>query len=255
MQTDPVQLFIQAWKTMTERLPSPLYEVRENFTCCLTDTPNMFYNLWIQSKPCTTRDSFDGLLGAAGARSKEHAHPTGGIICPQWCPADWEHQIKAYGLANLVPMISMETDELLPPRRPSAELDILRVIDDKGARELAVLNAHAYHMPVELFDCISTKEFWPSDSCAFVGYLDGQPVSCAAALPVLGTVYIALVATTEEARGKGFAETVMRQAIATGQQIMGTNRTTLHASLLGHPVYEAMGYSSSTHLTLIGPES
>ncbi|MBT0585424.1 GNAT family N-acetyltransferase [Alteromonas oceanisediminis] len=195
------------------------------------------------------------MLTAADARGREHAHPIGGIICPTWCPAEWEQLIRHHGLAALVPMISMEADELLPPRRPLAELEILRVNDDKSARDLAVLNAHAYHMPVELFDCISKKTFWSNDSYAFVGYINGQPVSCAAALHVMGTVYIALVATSEDARGKGYAETVMRKAISVGQKMMGTERTTLHASMMGQPLYEAMGYSSSVHLTLIGPES
>lgn len=71
MQTDPVQLFIQAWKKMTERLPSPQYEVSDTFSCCLSDTPNLFYKLWIQNKPCTTHDSFDAMLAAADARSGE----------------------------------------------------------------------------------------------------------------------------------------------------------------------------------------
>ena len=64
----------------------------------------------------------------------------------------------------------------------------------------------------------------------------------AAAFPVNGTVYIALVATLPEEQGKGYAETVMRQAVAQGQEAMGTKRTTLHASDMGLPVYRRMGY-------------
>jgi ribosomal protein S18 acetylase RimI-like enzyme len=120
-------------------------------------------------------------------------------------------------------------------------------------RDLAELNAQAYHMPAEAFECIANMRLWHPDSYAYVGYLDGKPVSCAAALPVAGTVYIALVATLPEAQGKGYAETVMRQAVTQGQQAMGTKRTTLHASEMGFPVYRAMGYSTGPRLVLLGP--
>jgi GNAT superfamily N-acetyltransferase len=134
-----------------------------------------------------------------------------------------------------------------------AELDIVRVTSDALARDLATLNAHAYHMPVDGFECISNMRLWHSDSYGYVGYLDGKPVSCAAVFPVLGTVYVALVATSPEARGKGYAERVMRYAVTQGQQAMGTNHTTLHATDMGLPVYRAMGYIPGPRLLFLGP--
>jgi GNAT superfamily N-acetyltransferase len=116
------------------------------------------------------------------------------------------------------------------------------VVDDKGARDLAILNARAYGMPLEQRECVSGMHFWPSDRIAFVGYRGETPVSSAAALPVNSTVYIALVATAPEQQGNGYAEMVMRRAVAEGQHAMGVKRTTLHASMMGHPLYEAMGY-------------
>ena len=92
-------------------------------------------------------------------------------------------------------MTGMEGDELLPPRRLPAKLEIRRVADDATARDLAELNAHAFHMSPDLFESIANMRLWHADSYAYVGYLDRQPVSCAAALPVAATVYIALVAT------------------------------------------------------------
>ena len=79
----------------------------------------------------------------------------------------------------------------------------------------------------------------------------GEPVTSAAALPVDGTVYIALVATMPDAHGKGYAEAVMRQAIRPGQQAMGVTRTTLHATDMGRPVYQAMGYAPSARFAVL----
>ena len=102
----------------------------------------------------------------------------------------------------VVSIIGMETDRLLEPRRPPADLNIRRVVDDKGARDLAVLTARAYGMPSELWDCASGMHFWPADCFAFVGYVGETPVT-SAALPVGGTVYIALVATAPNSKVKG----------------------------------------------------
>ena len=137
------------------------------------------------------------------------------------------------GLAPWFRMTGMEADELLPPRHLLPHLDVRRVVDDAMARHLAELNALAYSMAPDSFDCLANIRLWHADSCAYVGYLGGHPVSCAAAFPVNGTVYVALVATLPEEQGKGYAETVMRQAVIQGQRAMGTTRTALHASDMG----------------------
>jgi GNAT superfamily N-acetyltransferase len=157
------------------------------------------------------------------------------------------------GLVEMMGMSGMEGGELLPPRRPPANVVIRRVTDDAGARDLAQLNAVAYQVPGELFECMSNMGFWHDDSLAYVGYVDGKPVSTASALPVAGTVYIALVATRPEEQGKGYADTVMRYAVTQGQQAMGVTRTTLHATDMGQPVYRAMGYTAGPRLILFAP--
>ena len=114
-----------------------------------------------------------------------------------------------------------------------------------------MINAHAYGMPPELFECVCNMHLWHDDSLAFVGYADGRAVTSAAALPVDGTVYIALVATMPDAHGKGYAEAVMRQAITAGQQSMGVARATLHATDMGRPVYQAMGFAPSARFAVL----
>ncbi len=55
----------------------------------------------------------------------------------------------------MVPLTGMEADELLPPRHPLPNLDVRLVVNDAMARKLAELNALAYHMPADAFDCIA----------------------------------------------------------------------------------------------------
>jgi GNAT superfamily N-acetyltransferase len=151
-------------------------------------------------------------------------------------------------------MTGMEADELLPPWHPLANLDVRLVVDDAMARDLAELNAPAYRMPADAFDCLANMRLWHANSYAYVGYLGDHPVSCAAAFPVNGTVYIALVATLPEEQRKGYAETVMRQAVIQGQQAMRTTRTTLHSSDMGAQVYRGMGFRPGPKMVILGPK-
>ena len=84
-------------------------------------------------------------------------------------------------LAVMIPMTGMDGAELLLPRRHLAQLEILRAANDAMARDLAELNAHAYQMPADAFECISNMRLWYA---GYVGYLDGTPVSCPPTLPV-----------------------------------------------------------------------
>ncbi len=253
MRTDPVQLFINAWRQMTGRLPSPRFEETGGVACCFSDVPNLFFNLWVQAKATNTSDELETLLAIARAKANTSNNPVGGIMREDWLPAGWEALAPKYGFAPVLSMTGMEAEDLAPPRRPPAKVEIIRVADDVGARDLAALNAAAYKMPMELFECISTSAFWPADCYAYVGYVDGKPVSSSAALPVDNTVYIALVATAPSEQGKGYAETVMRHAVVQGQTAMRVKRTTLHATDMGRPIYSAMGYASGPRMLLVGP--
>jgi GNAT superfamily N-acetyltransferase len=251
--SDTVQLFIEAWKAMVGRLPSPRIEEADGVATCFGNVPLVFLNLSIVDRPAASADDLRALLKTSAGRAGACEHPSGVVLCEDWLPAGWEQVTAEAGLAEMMGMTGMEGGKLLPPRRPQANVEIRRAIDDAGARDLAQLNAVAYHVPGELFECISGINFWHDDSLAYVGYVDGKPVSTASVLPVAGTVYVALVATLPEEQGKGYAETVMRHAVTQGQQAMGVMRTTLHATDMGQPVYRAMGYTPGPRLILFAP--
>jgi len=147
----------------------------------------------------------------------------------------------------------MAADRLLPPRRALPELAFRRVSDETTARDLAMINAQAYGIPAELFECMCNLHLWHADSYGYVGYADGKALTSAAAFPVAGTMYIAFVATVPEAHGKGYAESVMRHSIEQAGSAMGALRMTLHASDMGRPVYQAMGFEPGARVMLLAP--
>jgi GNAT superfamily N-acetyltransferase len=250
---DTVRLAADAWKIMVERLPAAKVQEADGIASCIGNVPLFFLNASIFLRPAATLDDLRTLLDTEARLASSCNHPRGVIIREDWVPQGWEDLMKQAGFTPVQPMTDMEAFELLPPLRPPADLDIRRVANDGMARDLATINAEAYDVPKELFECICNMHLWQPDSYGFVGYVDGKPVSCAAAFPVNGTVYLALVATLPEAQGKGYAATVVQHTIAQGQQAMGTLHTTLHATDKGFPIYLAMGYKPGPRIIFMGP--
>ena len=250
--SDTIRVFSDAWKVMVGRLPAPTLKEGDGVVTYFGNVPLLFFNLSVVERPAATFAELRGLLKTAGERAAMCEHPSGVVLRSDWMPAGWEAILKELGLAPLFPLTGMECDALLPPRRPPAALEIRRVADAATARDLAVVNAHAYPLPEESMGCICNMRLYQADTFGFVGYAEGKPVTSAVSFPAAGTVYIALVATEPEAQGKGYAETVMRRAVTEGRRAMGTLRTTLHASDMGMPLYRSMGYAVGPKLILVG---
>jgi GNAT superfamily N-acetyltransferase len=249
--TDAVRIFVDAWKLMVGRLPQPTIQKDDGVISCFGNVPLLLLNISIVERPAETHDDLRAFLKTAARHAATCKYPSSVLLREDWLPVGWGNVMDEVCLAPMIPLTSMEAEELLPPRRPLPDLDVRLVVNDGMAQDLARLNALAYNMPADAFDCIANMRFWHGDSQAYVGYLDGRPVSCAATFPVNGTVYIALVATLPEEQGKGYAETVMRRAVMHGQQSMGTVRTTLHASDMGLPIYLRLGYRPGPRMLIL----
>jgi ribosomal protein S18 acetylase RimI-like enzyme len=253
MKSEPMALFIEAWTQMTGTLPSPRHERADGVVTCFSDVPNLFFNLWFQDGPTSDEAAFRRMLRAGKAKGAAWHHPTGGVFRADWAPANWEAILVEEGLAIAVPMLGMEATTIVPPAHSAAEIEIRQVTDDATAHDAAMLNAHAYHMPEDEFECVGGMHFWPADSRAFVGYVDGEPVTTAAARSVGGTVYIAMVATEPGLQGQGYAATVMRHAMDEGMKAMGRDTLTLHATMDGQKTYAKMGFVAGPATPLVVP--
>jgi ribosomal protein S18 acetylase RimI-like enzyme len=56
------------------------------------------------------------------------------------------------------------------------------------------------------------------------------------------------VATLPEHRRRGYAEAVVRHGLAEARREWGLERTVLHATEAGHPLYQRMGYRDVTRV-------
>jgi predicted GNAT family N-acyltransferase len=70
----------------------------------------------------------------------------------------------------------------------------------------------------------------------------GDTTSGAFALPIDDALYVGWVATAKNHRGQGLAELVIRKSLEDARSETGLERTVLHATKDGQPVYARMGY-------------
>jgi hypothetical protein len=178
---ESVRLLINAWKLMVGRLPDGRIHHEDGVASCLGHVPLPFFNFSMNDRPLTDAADVRRFFENVDRATAACAHPSMIALCEDWAPADWGQVASDHGLATMMQLTGMETDQVLPPRRPAPALEIRRVADDAAARDLAVINAHAYGMPPELFECVCDMRFWHDDSIALVGYVDGRPVTSAAA--------------------------------------------------------------------------
>lgn len=152
-----------------------------------------------------------------------------------------------HGLKLSLVATGMVAERLAPPLRPLPAMDFHHAKDSRGRQDIADVNSLCYDVPLatgrEAFD---VPGIFSGDSKGYVGHRHGEAATSAAVIRVGGVAYIAMVATLPTHRQLGCAEAVMRHALAEARQAWGIERTVLHATPAGLPVYQRMGYRPVT---------
>ncbi|QRK12620.1 GNAT family N-acetyltransferase [Archangium violaceum] len=176
-------------------------------------------------------------------------------VCEDWLAPGFRSRaaelLAPYGLNPGLDTTGMVTDRLVEPVRPLPALEFRQAVDSQGRNDVADINAHSYDTPRDLVrEPLDVPAYFSGDNqgVGYVSYRDGKPASCATVLPVDGIAYVALVATMSEHRKLGCAEAVIRKALAETHRTQGLQRTTLHATPAGYPVYLRMGYRAVTRI-------
>jgi ribosomal protein S18 acetylase RimI-like enzyme len=103
-------------------------------------------------------------------------------------------------------------------------------------REMCAVLEEAFHWPAE-----PTARRMTGLEHVYLARLDGEAVSCVAALDHGGDCSIWNVGTREAARGRRLAGSLLRQALLDARE-RGCRTTSLQATQLGRPVYRRIGY-------------
>ncbi len=153
----------------------------------------------------------------------------------------------ANGLHCIADSPGMEADDLPAPRRSLPCMDYCRVGDAATRSDFSSIVSQCFHIPVSISRLIyEHEEIWQSGLEIWLGYVDQRPVCSAAVIDAAGGIGIYSVATMPLWRGKGYAEAVMRHAIADMRGRGAGGPLLLQSSPAGLDLYRRLGFRKVT---------
>lgn len=246
-----LQSFIGAWHVMASHFPHAILGQANGLATCVANIPLFFFNAFFYDQPIESIEQFDQVLQDINAEGARLEHGWLSAVCHELTVEDWQSRLAPNSLISMMDLTGMTTPALKPPTRELPELEWRAIHSEKEAADCALINAISYHMPPEGFDSLANMYLWTGSSYGLVGYLNGQPITTAAAFPVGNTIYIALVATHPDHRGKGYAEACIRKVVEAARPIMASESIDLHASEAGRPLYQTMGFEPVARFTIV----
>lgn len=172
-----------------------------------------------------------------------------------WVCEDWmdprarrraRHVFDRQGLRHSVDLPGMIAERVLPPIKRLPRLDVRRVRGGPVATDFCGIGSTCFHVPIAWFrEVFDSPAVW-EQFLAYVGYMDGEPVSTAAVVIGGGALGIYNVATLPEHQCRGYGEAVMRYALEDARNITGIEQSILQSTPAGLRLYQRMGYRAIT---------
>lgn len=244
------QQAIGAWKRFANGSPKGDVREMQGVACAFANVPLPFFNVALFAEPVADAADLDRRLASAVEYGSASGVPWMFFACREWLPpvstesadeAFERHRLhRAMALTGMV----AELSSLAPPSSDSAGLEYRRVGSRDTLLSISDMNCAAYGIPLEVGRASILDGMFGSDAFAYVGYLNGEPVTAAGTWLVDAVLYVAMVATHPDHRRRGYADAVMRHSLVEASHATGALRTVLHATEAGLPVYERMGYRS-----------
>jgi hypothetical protein len=148
------------------------------------------------------------------------------------------------GMEPLFRMPGMVAGELTAPKYAEKRLDIHEVADLEMAADISRLNAGAHGMSGEDADAMTCLNLWRAPNHGFLLYENGAAVAAGSVTFAEGVSYVGWMATQAEFRGRGYAEGILRHMDAFMKRKYGVTESVLHATEMGRPIYERLGYQA-----------
>ncbi|GIU78763.1 MAG: GNAT family acetyltransferase [Bryobacteraceae bacterium] len=153
----------------------------------------------------------------------------------------------ACGMTCIAEPPGMEIDDLPPPRRPLPALTVRTASDAQARLDFADIIGQCFYIPPALAHEVYDD---PSKWCApleiFVGYDGSRAVTCAALIEAAGAIGIYSVGTLPGWRRRGFAEAMMRHAVAEFRRRGAAGPVVLQSSPGGMELYRRLGFRRCT---------
>lgn len=235
---DTWRIFVSTWQGYAQRFPSGERPTHPEMEIAFAGIAVPLFNLaFPKGRTELSRAEFERLLGEFGKILKTRSVP--GLMFLRAGQVE-----KNSGIAEMFRMPGMVAGELLPPKRTLGEFVIREVAGTAMAEEIARLNVVSHEMELKDVAELTCAELWGGPNHGFLLYVDGVAVAGGSASFVEGVSYIGWMATLPEFRGHGYAEALVRHMDAFMRRRDGVKETVLHATEMGRPVYERMGFQA-----------
>ena len=236
MVADTRKIFVSTWQGYAQRFPSGEQLTHPGMEIAFAGIAVPLFNLaFPNSKAELSREEFEHLQGEFKKILKARGVP--GIMFLR------TGQVKTNtGIEAMFRMPGMVAGELLPPKRVLGEFVIREIAGAAMAEEIARLNVVCHEMELKDVAELNCAELWGGPNHGFLLYKEGAAVAGGSASFVAGASYIGWMATLPEHRGRGYAEALLRHMDTYMRLRYGVKETVLHATEMGRPVYERMGF-------------
>ncbi len=213
----------------------------------------MFNAVFLSAPVANTAELEERLrLAAAHFRSR-------GLRWSFWFCDDWlagpvrrvlSQQCNRANLRLSADMPGMAANRLLPVKRVLPRLDFVRVDSPRRLADFHGIGSVCFNVPMdwfkEVFDAGLPAER-PRFSC-WAGYLDGLPVTTAAAVRTGRVLGLYNVATAPGYRKRGFGEAITRHLVEAGEATEALEGVVLQSTSHGFALYERLGFRPVTRI-------
>jgi ribosomal protein S18 acetylase RimI-like enzyme len=212
------------------------------------------FNSAFLSAPVLSESQLDMRIAQAAVHFAARGQRWSYWICQGWLDTRARRRLQSVlrkrNLYQAVELPGMLAEEILPPLRPLPSIDVRRVCDGPVKDAFCAIGSTCFNVPLAWFcEVFDGPGVW-KDFAAYVGYIDGEPVSTAATVLGGGVIGVYNVATLHAYRRAGYGEAVMRHAVEQTRRRHGLSRTILQSTPQGFELYQRMGYRNVTRVAV-----
>lgn len=159
--------------------------------------------------------------------------------------------LAARGFKPMMEAPGMVADEIAPPSGRLAALDCVRVDARKSRLDFSQVMSAAFLVPEAMAQDVYGGEWlWQGPMAGWVGYVRSQPVTTACIVPGGEALGLYAVATHPRHQRKGYAEALMRHAIAEAAAATGYRTLVLQSTTAGYRLYVRLGFRQSARFAV-----
>ncbi len=209
------------------------------------------FNAAMLTAPATTARELEDRLRAAATWFQDRGLPWSVWLCEDWLAGHVQRAapriLAEAGLHLMSRMPGMAAEGIRPPLRPLPPLACCRVADETTRFAFDHIMSVTFNVPFDVSRQIyGSEQTWGGGMAGYLGLLDGIPVSTAATVVAGGAVGLYAVATLPGFQGQGYAEAVVRHALAAS----GVERSVLEATPAGVALYARLGFKPVTRYSI-----